>query len=116
MAHGQLAERATSRRATSRPAKKSAAKREASSSSVINLRADASTRALIDKAARSLGQNRTEFMLASARALAQEVLLNQVYFQLGEKDWKALNEALEAPTPPNAALRRLMSKKLAWTI
>jgi uncharacterized protein (DUF1778 family) len=83
-------------------------------SNVINLRADDATRSLIDRAASALGQNRTEFMLMSARVYAQEVLLKQVYFELGDADWKALNEALESPPPPNAALKRLMSRTPSW--
>jgi uncharacterized protein (DUF1778 family) len=81
---------------------------------VINLRADEATRTLIDRAASALGQNRTEFMLMSARVYAQEVMLKQVYFELGDADWKALNDALEAPPPPNAALKRLMSRTPSW--
>ena len=96
-----------------RSAPREAAKRK-SASGVINLRADEATRNLIDRAARTLGQNRTEFMLMSARAHAQDVILNQVYFSLGAEDWKALNDALEAPSPPNAALKRLMSRKPSW--
>jgi uncharacterized protein (DUF1778 family) len=69
---------------------------------------------LIDRAASVLGQNRTEFMLMSARVHAQEVILNQVYFSLAADDWKALNRALEAPPPPNAALKRLMSRRPSW--
>jgi uncharacterized protein (DUF1778 family) len=53
-------------------------------------------------------------MLMSARVYAQEVLLKQVYFELGDADWKALNEALESPPPPNAALKRLMSRTPSW--
>jgi uncharacterized protein (DUF1778 family) len=89
-------------------------KQRDTSSSVINLRADLATRTLIDRAARVTGQNRTEFMLASARIHAQEVILSQVYFELGENDWKALNAALESPPPPNAALKRLMARKPSW--
>ena len=90
------------------------AKSTSPSSHVINLRADEATRNLIDRAASALGQNRTEFMLMSARVYAQEVMLKQVYFELGDADWKALNEALEAPPPPNAALKRLMSRTSSW--
>ena len=88
--------------------------RPTAASNVINLRADEATRRLIDRAASALGQNRTEFMLMSARIHAQEVILRQVYFTLGEADWKALNETLESPPPPNAALKRLMSRTPSW--
>ena len=81
---------------------------------MINLRTDEPTRALIDRAASAVGQNRTEFMLASARAYAQEVLLNEVYFQLNDSDWQALNAVLANPPPPNAALKRLMARTPSW--
>ena len=76
------------------------------SSNVINLRVDAATRALIDRAAEISGQNRTEFMLGSARLQAENVLLNQVYFQLDDSAWKALNSALDSPPPLRSRHRR----------
>src|SRR5918999_3616349 len=105
------AEQATTRRPRARRSKpKTTAKKRTASSNIINLRADQATRSLIDRAAIALGQNRTEFMLMSARIHAQEVLLNHVYFELDEDDWKALNETLASPPPPNEALKRLMAK------
>lgn len=89
-------------------------KKAAATSNVINLRADAATRDLIDRAAAASGQNRTEFMLRSARIQAEHVLLNQVYFQLGDEDWDALNKALSSPPPPSAALKRLSKRKPVW--
>jgi uncharacterized protein (DUF1778 family) len=110
------AEQAATRRTRARRSKpKTSAKKRAVSSNIINLRADHATRALIDRAANALGQNRTEFMLMSARLHAQEVLLNQVYFELDEADWKALNETLESPPPPNEALKRLMARTPSWS-
>lgn len=100
-------------RAKSKPSKLPRAPK-ASGSNVINLRADLETRTLIDRAAKVKGQNRTEFMLASARVRAQEVLLNEVYFELGEADWNALNACLDAPPPANAALKSLMSRTPSW--
>lgn len=97
-----------------RPSRSKPTAKKQPASSVINLRADEATRALIDRAASALGQNRTEFMLMSARIHAQEVILNQVYFTLGDDDWKALNDALESPPPPNAALKRLMARTPSW--
>lgn len=83
-------------------------------SGAINLRIDAATRALIDRAAAVAGQTRTDFMLASARAQAELVLLDKVYFELGDADWTALNAALERPTPANAALKDALKGKPAW--
>lgn len=99
--------RSTPRRSTRPTAKKT-------SSSIINMRTDEATRALIDRAAKVLGQTRTDFMLASARIRAQEVILSQVYFELEDDDWKALNDALDSPPPPNDSLKRLMSRSPTW--
>ena len=118
MARAQSIERPAPRRASALRNKAKAGKATASvksaAANVINLRTDEPTRALIDRAASAVGQNRTEFMLASARAYAQEVLLNEVYFQLNDSDWQALNAVLANPPPPNAALKRLMARTPSW--
>jgi uncharacterized protein (DUF1778 family) len=90
------------------------AARKPSATSLINLRADAATRDLIDRAATVAGQNRTEFMLSSARTHAEQVLLNQVYCQLDSAAWKALNAALESPPAANHALRKALRSAPAW--
>jgi len=115
MAPTQVTESAASTRARStRQRKANTTAKKTSTSNVINMRTDATTRALIDRAAKVLGQNRTEFMLASARVRAQEVLLSQVYFELDDEDWRALNDVLDSPPPPNEALKRLMNRTPIW--
>jgi uncharacterized protein (DUF1778 family) len=94
--------------------KKVSVRKKPAQSGTINLRADAETRALIDRAAEVSGQNRTEFMLNSARVQAQHVLLSQVYFHLNDADWTALNEALDTPPPANAALKAAFRAKPIW--
>jgi uncharacterized protein (DUF1778 family) len=51
----------------------------------INLRARASDRDLIDRAAQAQGKTRSEFMLEAARERARQVLVDQVFFQLDAK-------------------------------
>ena len=109
-----LSERMPPRRKKSSSTKAKKAKKNIPSSNVINLRVDVATRSLIDRAAEISGQNRTEFMLGSARTQAENVLLNQVYFQLDDVAWEALNSTLESPPPPNSALKRLMKRTPAW--
>jgi uncharacterized protein (DUF1778 family) len=111
MAHTDTADTRTKRR---RGARQSSAAKKQSASSVINLRADAATRALIDRAASALGQTRTEFMLATARSRATEVLLNQRLFVLNHSDWASLVSALDAPVPPNPKLKALLARKPIW--
>jgi uncharacterized protein (DUF1778 family) len=80
----------------------------------INLRADARKRSLIDRAAERLGKNRSEFMLEAACREATEVLLDQRFFLLDEKDYKRFTAALDKPPADNRRLRRLLVSKAAW--
>lgn len=80
----------------------------------MSLRMDNHTRSLIDRAATVLGQNRTEFMLTSARERATEVLLNQRFFGLPLSEWEAFSAVLDNPPPPNAKLKALLAKKAPW--
>jgi uncharacterized protein (DUF1778 family) len=63
----------------------------------INLRADHTKRALIDRAAERVGKNRSEFMLEAALREATEVLLDQRLFLLDEKAYKKFTDALDTP-------------------
>lgn len=83
-------------------------------SAPMSLRMDAETRALIDRAASVIGQTRTDFMLASARDRATEVLLNQTFFALPKRDWEAFAGALDDPPPPNAKLKALLARTMPW--
>ncbi len=82
--------------------------------SPMSFRIDIKTRALIDRAATVSGQNRTDFMLMAARDRATEVLLNQRLFSLAESDWDAFARDLDAPPPPNAKLKVLLSQVPIW--
>ncbi len=89
-------------------------KRKAPSSKVYNLRVDEASDRFIAEALAVLGQSRTEFMLASARMRAQEVLLNKAHFTLSTNAWKAFQEDLAAPAAPTAELVALMSRTPQW--
>ena len=80
----------------------------------INLRASHKQKALIDRAAEALGQTRTEFMLASARERATDILLSQSLFVLGGRGWTNFANALDEAPDANAELRTLLSKKAPW--
>jgi uncharacterized protein (DUF1778 family) len=80
----------------------------------INLRMDAGTRDLIDRAASVTGRSRTDFMIQSARIEAQNVLLDQVIFPLNDEAWDELQAVLEAPPKPNAAMKAAFRKKPLW--
>ena len=80
----------------------------------INLRANRNQRAVIDRAAKRLGKNRSDFMLEAACREAEAVLLDQRYFHLDEKDFKKFIAALDEAPAFNPRLRRLLRMKAPW--
>jgi uncharacterized protein (DUF1778 family) len=80
----------------------------------INVRVPAKTRELIDIAAAMSGKTRTEFILESSKRSAEEVLLDQTLFPLGEEGFRAFMDVLDRPNPPNSALKSLLSSKAPW--
>lgn len=80
----------------------------------INLRALDSQRDLIDRAARALGKNRSDFMLEAACREAEHVLLDQRLFTLDPDGFDAFDRALKAPVKDNPELRKLMRRKAPW--
>lgn len=80
----------------------------------INIRTDATSRDLIDRAADALGKNRSEFMLEAARREATAVLLDQRLFLLDEQAFRRFTAALDAPPVENPRLRRLLRTRAPW--
>ena len=80
----------------------------------INLRANQKQRALIDRAAETLGKNRSDFMLEAACRAADAVLLDRRLFLLDEKAYKRFTVALDKPPSDNPKLRRLLASKAPW--
>lgn len=81
---------------------------------IIQIRAPAETKAMLNRAAALRGQKLSEFMLDSARRQAEEAILDQRVFFLDAKAHDAFLALLDAPAKPNAALRALMARKPAW--
>ena len=81
---------------------------------IINLRANRSQRAVIDRAAEKLGKNRSDFMLDAACREAESVLLDQRHFQLGGKEFKRFLAILDRAPSENPRLRRLLKTKAPW--
>lgn len=80
----------------------------------FSFRIDERTVGLIDQAAEAIGQTRTEFVLASARERATDVLLDQTLFRLSAADWKAFSAALDEPAAPNEELKQFLARKSPW--
>ena len=65
-------------------------------------------------AAALTGKSRTDFILESAIRDAQQVLLDQCFFQLDEFAFDRMVEILDNPPAPSAALRRLLATPAPW--
>ncbi len=81
---------------------------------VIQIRASAEAKAILNRAAQLRGQKLSEFMLDSARREAEEAILDQRVFFLDDKAHEAFLALLDAPPKPNAVLKKLMARKPVW--
>ncbi len=81
---------------------------------VIQIRASAGTKAILNSAAALRGQKLSEFMLDSARRMAEETLLDQRSFFLEPKAHEEFLALLDAPVRPNRKLRALFERKPLW--
>lgn len=80
----------------------------------INLRARSEQRDLIDRAASTLGKNRSDFMLDAACEKAQTVVLERTFFALDDAAFARFNALLEAPVDANPALDTLLARRPLW--
>lgn len=81
---------------------------------LIQIRASASTKAILNRAAALRGQKLSEFMLDSARTRAEETILDQRLFALDDETYKTFLAMLDSPAKPDKALRARMKRKPAW--
>lgn len=80
----------------------------------INLRARSEQRDLIDRAASTLGKNRSDFMLEAACEKAQAIVLDRTFFALDEATFARFTALLDAPIEANPALDRLLARRPLW--
>ena len=86
----------------------------------LNLRIKREERELIDRAAKMLGKNRTEFVLDAARSAADEALLDRTVYSVGSnfsvspKAYAEFLARLDAPPQINARLVRTMKTRAPW--
>ena len=81
---------------------------------VIQIRASAETKALLQQAAQIRGQKLSEFMLESARRKAEDTILDQRLFILSPEEHEKFLEMLDNPPKPNKKLIELMRRKPMW--
>lgn len=93
---------------------KSSSSAAAKRDDLIQIRASAATKAILNRAATLRGQTLSEFMLDSARARAEETILDQRLITLDDEAYKAFLAMLDAPAKPDRAVRTRMNRKPAW--
>ena len=76
----------------------------------LNIRCDNRTRELLDRAATYTHVSVSEFVLANARASAEQVVQANESITLQPKDFEAFLAALDKPAKPNAALKRAVKR------
>ena len=81
---------------------------------LIQIRASAATKVILNRAAALRGQKLSEFMLDSARTRAEETILDQRLITLDDEAYKAFLAMLDAPAKPDKAVRTRMNRKPAW--
>ena len=80
----------------------------------LNIRIKPEDRGLIDRAAKLLGKNRTDFMLDAARRAAEEALLDRTVFVVSPEAYAEFLARLDAPPQPNERLRKTMQMPAPW--
>ena len=80
----------------------------------LNIRIKPEVRELIDRAAKSRGKNRTDFILDSARAAAEDTLLDQVIMTVSPQAFEEFQARLDMPPKPNDRLLKTMRTPAPW--
>ena len=81
----------------------------------LNLRIPAAERGLIDRAAKSSGKTRTDFILGAARRAAEEELLERTVFVVKPAVYSKFLAMLDALPQPNERLRNTMRTVPPWS-
>ena len=81
---------------------------------VIQIRASAEAKAILNWAAALRGQKLSEFMLQSARRQAEETILDQRTFFLDDELHARFLAQLELPPAASAKVRARLNRKAPW--
>jgi uncharacterized protein (DUF1778 family) len=77
----------------------------------LNIRCDNHARELLDRAAAYSRVSVSEFVLSRALASAEQVVQAHEAITLSPSDFEAFLAALDAPSKPNAALKRALARR-----
>lgn len=81
---------------------------------VIQIRASAESKAMLNRAATLRGQKLSEFMLESARRQAEETILDQRIFFLDDDAHARFLALLDSPPEPSPKARARLNRKAPW--
>ncbi len=81
---------------------------------VIQIRASAEAKAILNRAAALRGQKLSEFMLESAHRHAEDTILGQRTFFLDDAAHARFLALLDAPLKPSAKARGRLNRKPPW--
>ena len=80
----------------------------------LNIRIKPEVRDLIDRAAKSRGKNRTDFILDSARLAAEDTLLDQVIMSVSPQAFEQFLAQLDMPPKPSDRVMKTMITRAPW--
>ena len=80
----------------------------------LNLRIKPEERGLIDRAAKTLGKNRTDFVLDAARRAAEDALLDRTVLMVSPKAYAEFLARLDAPPKPKERLQKTLRTPAPW--
>ena len=81
---------------------------------VIQIRASAEAKAILNRAAAIRGQKLSEFMLETARRQAEETIFDQRTFFLDDDAHLRFLALLDSPPKPSAKVRARFKRKPPW--
>lgn len=80
----------------------------------INMKAEPEVRSLIDRAAKLLHLNRTEFVLETVIQRAEDVILDHQLISVDKERFERFVATLDAAPAKNPRLKKLMNRKAPW--
>ena len=80
----------------------------------LNLRIKPEDRGLIDRAAKTLGKTRTDFVLDAARRAAEDALLDRTVLTVSPKAYAEFLARLDAPPKPKERLQKTLRTPAPW--
>jgi uncharacterized protein (DUF1778 family) len=88
--------------------------RDATERETLSIRIQPDVRALIDRAAKLAGRNRTDFVLDAACRAAEDSILDRTLFTVSPQAYREFLARLDAAPQPNERLRKSPRAPAPW--